>query len=258
MVNVKKQWRKRIIIGFLCLCAVVILLPPIALLSASCRDGFVGYADFFIWKPMYINAICRSIGIAFSVSALCTVFAIFAGYVFAKVSFPGKKIVFFLIIMLMLMPFQVTMLPHYILSKDIGIYDTPLALICPFVFLPMAYFFMAQSIKSVPDEILEAGRLETDSTFCIILKLVVPNVKPGILCTFLLVFTESWNQVSEPQVLMETLSKMPLAAILHAFDGVEPVMLAAVVFFIGTPLFLFLLCSDALEAEMIFGKIKAE
>lgn len=253
---VKKRWIDWIVIAFLCICAMVILLPLVMLAAKSCQDSFSGYADFFIWKPMYLNALCRSMVIAFTVSCLCTIFAIFAGYVFAKVSFRGKNIVFFIIVMLMIMPFQVTLLPHYILSKDIGIYDTLLALICPYVFMPFAFFFMTQNIKSVSNEIIEAGRLETNSTFCIIMKLVAPNVKPGILCTFLLVFTESWNQVSEPQVLMETASKMPLASILHAFETVDPVMYVAGVFFIGTPLLLFLLCSDSLETEIIFGNLK--
>lgn len=216
---VKKTWISRLVVAFLCVFAAGILLPLLLFFKESCRDGF-------------------------------------SGYVFAKAAFRGKNIFFFIIVILMIMPFQVTLLPHYILLKDIGIYDTPFALICPFVFMPVAYFFMTQSIKSISNEIIEAGRIETDSTFCIIVKLVASNVKPGIMCTFLLMFTESWNQVSEPSVLMKTASKMPLASILNAFETIDTVMYATGVFFIATPLILFLLCSDALESEIALGGLK--
>ena len=119
---------------------------------------------------------------------------------------------FFIYIVVMMMPFQVTLLPQYIVSRDWGIYDTPAALILTGIFSAFGTFILTQILKIMPDDMIEAAKLETGSTLRLLWYVVLPNLRGGIVCLFVLQFTELWNMVAEPLVLMETELKMPLAA----------------------------------------------
>ena len=176
------------------------------------------------------------------------VVSVLAAYVFAKVKFHGSGVLFFIYIVVMMMPFQVTLLPQYIVSRDWGIYDTPAALILPGIFSAFGTFILTQIIKTMPDDMIEAAKLETGSTLRLIWYVILPNLRGGIVCLFVLQFTELWNMVAEPLVLMETELKMPLAAML---DGTgESAALAATVVFLVLPLLLYLLFSDTLREKM--------
>ena len=95
---------------------------------------------------------------------------------------------------------------------------------------------------------IEAAKLETGSTLLLLWHVIIPNLRGGIVCLFVLQFTELWNMVAEPLVLMETELKLPLAAMLTYRD--EPVALSATVVFLVLPLMLYLLFSDVLREEM--------
>ena len=228
--------------------AVVTVLPIALTVTRSFEVGLVGYSDFFLWKPYHLRLFCNSLLIA-SVGATGNVIvSVLAAYVFAKVKFRGSGVLFFLYIIVMMMPFQVTLLPQYIVSRDWGIYDTPAALILPGIFSAFGTFVLTQILKTMPDDMIEAAKLETSSTLRLIWHVVLPNLRGGIVCLFVLQFTELWNMVAEPLVLMETELKMPLAAMLNGNS--EPAALAATVVFLVLPLLLFLTFSDVLREEM--------
>ena len=168
---------------------------------------------------------------------------------FAKVRFRGRGFLFYLYIIVMMMPFSVTLLPQYILSREIGIYDTPLSMILPGIFAPFAAFLLTQMMKSIPDEILEAVRLETDSTWCLLWYVLIPTVRPGIVCAATLVFAEYWNAVAEPLVLMESAEQLPMAVVLDTVGGADAAAYTAVILFCAVPLFLF----SYFEAEIMEG-----
>lgn len=228
--------------------AVVTVLPIALTVTRSFEVGLVGYSDFFLWKPYYLRLFCNSLLIA-SVGAVGNVIvSVLAAYVFAKVKFRGNGVLFFVYIVVMMMPFQVTLLPQYIVSRDWGIYDTPAALILPGIFSAFGTFILTQILKTMPDDMIEAAKLETSSTLRLIWHVILPNLRGGIVCLFVLQFTELWNMVAEPLVLMETELNMPLTAMLNGNS--EPAALAATVVFLVLPLLLFLTFSDVLREEM--------
>ena len=228
----------------LCLCALFAVSPLILAAAASLRSGLSVFADFYLWKPSLLHAMTNSILISFAASAGTIAVSVFAAYVFAKVKFRGRDFLFYLYIIVMMMPFQVTLLPQYIVSKRFELYDTPLALILPGIFAPFAVFLLAQIMKSVPDEVIEAVRLDTSSTFVVITRIVVPAAKPGIICAWVLSFTEQWNAVAEPLILLETRERFPLAVILNHASGDDVLCFAAVVMFAVIPLLLFALFEE--------------
>ncbi len=243
---VRRRVSELLLTVFLLAAALLVLSPVILVGVFSFGTGASAYADFFVWEPSYLHALTNSVVIAFASSCGAIVTAVLAAYVFAKVRFRGREVLFYLYIIVMMMPFQVTLLPQYMASKTMRIYDTPLALILPGIFAPFAVFLLTQVMKSVPDELIEAARLDTSSTWRVILHILVPAIRPGIVCAWVLVFTEQWNAVAEPLILMETREKYPLAVVLNevrALDAGSGMTLpfAATVAFAVIPLLLFLI-----------------
>ena len=103
-----------------------------------------------------------------------------AGYAFAKFRFPFRNSLFFLYIVFMMLPFIVTLVPNEIVIRRLGLMDTTAALVLPGVFAPFGAFLMRQVIASVPDSLIEAGRLEGANQMHILFRLVLPQCKSGI------------------------------------------------------------------------------
>lgn len=233
----------------LCVAAIIMIFPAIMILLRSFENGVSTYIDFYIWEPKYLHALSKSLVISLGASIGTVIVSTMAAYVFSKVKFKGRDVLFYLYIIVMMMPFQVTLLPQYMVSKSLGIYDTALSLILPGIFSPFATFLLTQVMKSVPNEIIEAARIDTSSTWKILLKIIIPSIKPGIICAWVLSFTEHWNAVAEPLILMETHSKYPLAVLLDSVSAESTLGFAAVVMFAVLPLLLFLL----FETEVMEG-----
>lgn len=228
--------------------AVMFVLPAAAAVISSLRDGFKPYFDFFVWKPYYLRALAVSMLLAFVSSAGSVAVSVLAAYVFSQCSFRGRGLLFYLYIIVMMMPFQVTLLPQYIVSRFLHIYDTPAAMILPAVFSPFAAFLLTQIMKSVPRDSIEAARLDTQSTLKIILRVIAPQMKGGIICAWVLTFTEQWNAVAEPLVLLKTKENYPLAVVLSKGDQ-GTFSLAATAIFMLLPLGLYLM----FENEILEG-----
>jgi len=219
--------------------AIVMILPVFLTVFFSFENGFSAYMDFYIWKPTYLKALLNSVMISMSVSVGTIVVSVMAAYVFAKVKFRGSNLLLYLYVIVMLMPFQVTLLPQYLVSKGLSLYDTHGALILPGIFAPFAVFLLTQVMKSIPNEQIEAVRLDTDSTGRLLISVLLPQIRPSIICTWVLVFTEHWNSVAEPLILLETREKYPLAVMLNEGNTGEGFILAATVIFMVLPLLLF-------------------
>jgi len=253
----KKTWADVILTLFLLSAAIVAAFPVVYTAGHSFIPDFAGYPDFFVWKPLYLRAFLNSALIAGAASLGSAAVALFAAYVFAKVKFFGSGVLFYLYVIVMMMPFQVTLLPQYIVSKRLSVYDTPAALILPGIFMPFAVFLLAQIIKTVPDYLIESARLETKSTFTIITKIILPQAKTGLICLIVLNFTEYWNMIAEPLVLMETVSKFPLSVrIPEMLAKGDAGAAAASVVFLAPPLLLYLFFRDEIADGLAGYKLK--
>lgn len=231
------------------LIALVVVLPVVTVIISSFKDGLRGYSDFFVWNPEMLKALLNSIIIAVCTSTGTVIISFTAAFVFAKLRFKGKNLLFYIYIIVMMMPFQVTLLPQYMAAKAIHTYDTQLGMILPGIFAPFSVFLLTQIMKTVPDDIIEAARLDTDSSVRILTRVIAPTMRPGIICAWVLCFTEQWNMVAEPLILMETESKYPLSVMLSKLTPGEAVAFAATTVFILLPLFLY----GLFESEIIEG-----
>ncbi len=246
-----KKWWKIVAGIYIILVVVLMLFPIIMILLRSVGIDFKqinfdvsGYLDFLIWKPLYFNAYIRSAFVAILSTIGNLVVSIPVAYIFAKVKFRGKSFIFMIYIVLMVMPFQVTLLPQYISVKRLGIYDTLYALVLPGIFSTFSVFLITQNIKTMPDDIIEAASLDTSNVMKVIYYIIIPSVRPCIVCSSILIFSEMWGQIAEPLVLIESENLYPLAVLLNSEKTFSIYEFATVVMFLFPPVMLFLLCND--------------
>ena len=208
------------------------------------------YFEALVATPSFLPMYWNSVLVAGSVTAAQAVFSLAAAFALRMCRFRGRGLLRFLYIAVMLMPFQVTLLPNYILIKRLGLYDTFWALILPGVFAPLAVFLLIQFLKSVPEELVEAGLLETSSPVRILKDIVAPAVRPGWIAAMLLVFAEHWNLVEQPLILLKEEWRYPLSLALGMEGRVSlPVLFAGAVVYMAPMLILYRM----FEEELLTG-----
>lgn len=180
------------------------------------------YYKVFLSQSQYLRRFWTSLVLSLCIALLQMLVSVFAGYSFAKCKFPEKNFLFFLLIIWMIMPLQVTLVPNFIMLDSMGLLNTYYALALPMIFVPLGTFIMTQSFKAVPNEILEAARLDGSNTLSVILRIMLPMSKSGLVCTALLSFLDGWNMVEQPIVYLEELSQYPLAVALASFSPESP------------------------------------
>ncbi|TCC58736.1 carbohydrate ABC transporter permease [Kribbella pittospori] len=122
------------------------------------------------------------------------------GYVFAKMDFPGKRIAFVAVLSTLMVPFFVRMLPIYSIFASLGWIDSYQGLIVPFLMDAYGIFLMRQFIKPLPDELIEAARVDGAGEFRIYLRVILPQCKPALAVLGLFTFVFQWNEFLWPLI----------------------------------------------------------
>lgn len=168
-----------------------------------------------------------------------------AGYAIAKGSFRGKYFIFLLILATMMVPFQIIVVPLYILMLKIKLYDTRLALILPVMANGYSIFLMIQYMKSIPDELLDAARIDGCNEFKIMWQIVLPLCKPVLAALAVLNFLWNWNSFLWPLIALEDMNKFTIpigiAFYQQQFTAYYGTMMAAATVAIIPVLILFIL-----------------
>lgn len=151
--------------------------------------------SLYYWNSIKISVICVA-------GDLLT--SSMAGYAFAKLNFKGRDIIFMIYLIAMMIPFQVIMVPQFIMFKWMGIYNTHWALILPKLFTPLGTFMMRQYFMSLPQELIEAGRIDGMGEFGIFFKIMLPLAKPVIATLSILSFVWRWNDYEAPLVFLSS------------------------------------------------------
>lgn len=132
-------------------------------------------------------------------------------WAFARFSFPGKRLLFTLYVILMLLPFQVTMLPSYLVLDRLHLMNTHAAVILPAVFSTFPVFLMYRGFSSIPKECLEAAKIDGAGELKTFLYIGVPLGSTGILTSLVLGFLECWNLIEQPLAFLAEPSLWPLS-----------------------------------------------
>lgn len=174
-------------------------------LWANLRGVFT-YSDGVFWRWMG-NSAWYSLASALGAA----VFATAAGYGFAKYDFRGKSAMFGIILGAIAVPTTALAIPTYLLFSKIGVVDTPWAVILPSLVNPLGIYLMrAYVADSVPDTIVEAGRMDGASEVSIFLRLALPMTVPGFITVFLFSLVSTWNNYFLPLVMLNNPKLYPV------------------------------------------------
>lgn len=189
-----------------------------------------------IYFKMFWNSAALAVGTALAQGVV----SLLVGFALAKGRIRGGKALLFLYISVMLMPFQVTLLPNYMAIRWLGLYNTGWALALPGIFAPLGVFLIYQFLRSMPDELLDAAKLDTNSYFALLWRIVLPSVQPGMITLLVLSFTESWNMVEQPLLYLTDPEKYPLSLALNNLTVPDAsLVFAAAVLYLLPVLFLY-------------------
>lgn len=183
--------------------------------------------------------------------------AVPAAWAFARYQFPGKRRLFFLYIILMIMPFQVTMVSSYIILDRLHITDSHLAIIIPAMFSTFPVFIMTKFFKDIPEAMVEAARIDGASEKQIFFYIGLPLGASGIVSIFVLGFLEGWNAIEQPLTFLRSKSLWPLSLYMTSItaERVGVAFVASVIVMIPSVL-IFLYGQQYLEQGIVASGIK--
>jgi len=200
---------------------------------------------------------------SFFVSVVSTVvqiiFATMAAYPLAKNDFPGKNVIFSLVVGSLLFVPQVTSVPQYIIIANFKLINSYWALILPALGTSMGLFLLKQFMEQIPLSIIESARLDGASEFRIVFSLIFPNVKPAWLTLAIFTFQATWNTTGTSFIFDEQLKMLPTALgqlSLSSAIGRMGVSMAAAVILMVPPILLFVVSQSNVVKTMAFAGIK--
>lgn len=155
-------------------------------------------------EPIIFRWTLNSLIVATSVTLAQIFLCAMAGYSLAKKKFPGSKILFSIYIASMMIPGQVTLVPLYILVSKLNMINTYAGLILPAIAAPFGVFMMRQFMLSVPNEIIEAARIDGAGEFKTFMKIVIPISKPAMAVLAIFTFVGQWNSFLWPLIVANT------------------------------------------------------
>lgn len=265
--------------------SLLILFPILILLSGSLMDTyelktcltpiFAGNEDFIKWNlmpdyptfsnygrllfltPQFFVLFFNSVKIVGLILAGQFLVAVPAAWAFAVYRVKGGSVLFAGYIVLMLLPFQVTMLSHYLVLHRLSLLNTHAALILPAVFAAFPVFLSYGGFRGIPRQLFEAARIDGAGEFMIFIKIGLPLGKGGMLSAMVLGFLESWNMIEQPMAFLEDKALYPLSLYLPEITWERAgFAFAASVITLIPAVFVFLLGQDYLEQGIVFSGLK--
>lgn len=227
LINKRKIQTVFLVLFFTILCLIV-LIPFISILLTSFKDSslmirngfnlkmnaemftldnykhiFTGEHDYFLWfKNSIVLTTFQTISTLF-VSA-------WVGYGFATYDFKGKNLLFICVLIVMMIPFEILMLPLYreIISFDLT--NKYIGIILPYMAHPIAIFFFTQFLKGIPKDIIDSGRIDGCSEYGIFIRIIVPMMKPALAAMAIFIGMTSWNNFLWPLLVINDIHKYTL------------------------------------------------
>ena len=220
---------------------------------------FEHYRDLFVTQGMG-----RYMWNSFALATLATLLALFftvpAGYAFAKLRFKGRDRVFQLLVAALVVPAQIGTLPLFLMLKSMGLVNTYAGALVPWLASIFGLFLVRQYSLSIPDEMLEAARIDGASEGQIFRRVVLPTLQPIIVTLALFVFLGSWNDFLWPLIILTDQSNYTLPVALAALsrEHVQDIelMMAGAVVTVAPVLILFLALQRFYIRGMLAGSVK--
>lgn len=181
-------------------------IPPDWLPNPPTLDNFEG----LFGKAPALRWLFNSSFVAVATTVGTVLFATMAGYAFAKRRFPGDKLLFWVVMALLVVPFEVKLIPLFEMAAHLGMIDSYAGLILPAVSAPFSVFLMKQFMTTLPSEIFDAARIDGAGELSVFWRIVVPLAAPGITVLTIFAFIDSWNAFLWPVIVTRSLEMRTL------------------------------------------------
>ena len=222
----KQKWTVFSILGLLILLvfAAICIAPFIYMVIMSFTQSTtlmlhwsdINFGDFtnfnyVLEKTGFIRALTNSVIVVFCSCLFNCIIASMAAYGFAKKKFPGNKMIFRMYLLTLMIPGQVTIIPRFMLFKSMGLYNTLWSCILPFWFSTTAIFMLRQFYIGLPNDLMEAAKIDGAGHFRIFLQVLMPLTKPAMITLVILAFIGSWNEYLSPLIFITKQEKYTVA-----------------------------------------------
>ena len=149
------------------------------------------------------------------------VFATLSGYAFAKLEFPFKNVLYLLLLTTLMMPSTALIIPLYLQLKNLGLLNTQSGLLVLYISgsAPFSMFLMRAFFQTLPDELVEAARVDGSSELTIFLRVILPLARPGIATVVIFQFLQTWNEFLMANTVLQNTDKLPLQPVLFTLTG---------------------------------------
>lgn len=224
-----------IIFIILAIGAVAMIAPLLWMLSTSVKQKIDVFALPPVWIPKdpqwgkyleiwtagpLLSGIKNSVIIALSVTVVGTFTSSLAAFSFAKLKFPGKNAIFLGLLTALMIPYPAVMIPQFMMFSKIGWVDTLLPLIVPGLFGNIVMiFFLRQYLLSVPNEVIEAAKIDGSSYFRLFSTITFPLIKPAVAAQLILWFMGIWNDYLAPIIYLTSPEKQTLQLVIANFNA---------------------------------------
>lgn len=259
------------------LIALLFFLPTIYTLIGSFMDPVQVGTDGLQWIPnafnlqqyyslvtdknQYFAFLTNSVLIVTIIIGLQLALGISTAFALAKLKVPYKKVLLLILLLTVLMPLQVTMVPNYIFFEKmehffhIKILNTYASLILPGGFSAFGILMLKQFIEGIPDDIIEAARIEGAGTVRILLQIIIPVLKPAIHALIVLTFIDNWNMIEAALVFVSDEKLWPLSAYLEQiYQTNHQLYYAGAVLYLVPAAFIFIKGEQYLERGFLMGE----
>lgn len=202
----------------------------------------------------------NSVILAFCATILSLSFNVMAGYAFAKLRFKGRDAMFNSLLSALIIPAQVGMMPIFLLLKTFGLVNTYAGALVPWIASVFGIFMVRQFSQSIPDEMIEAARVDGANEFQIFTKLIIPNLTPILVTLGLFTFLGSWNDFMWPLIILTDNQSytLPVALAVLSREHVQDseLMMAGAVITVLPVLILFLVLQKYYMRGLLAGSVK--
>jgi len=206
------------------------------------------YKRLLIDNPKFLLLFWNSVLLVVPIIAGQAIIAALASYALGKLRFRGRDPLFLIYVLTMLMPFQVTLVPNYMMADRLGLLGSYSAIILPGIFSAFGVFMLRQFMLHIPYTYLEAAKMDGAGQLRIFWTIMMPMVRPGMAALIILLFVDYWNMVEQPLIFLDEL-KQPLSIYLSRITAGEQGVAFAASMLYMTPMVLLFLYAETYFIE---------
>ena len=182
---------------------------------------FSQYVTGLVKSPAYLIKFWNSVLLVVPIVLFQVAIAALAAYSFTRWRGKVRSLIFFFYVILMLMPYQVTLVPNYLVAERLGTLNSRWAIILPGIFAPFSVFLLTKFMRRIPYALIESAKIDGAGEWQIFTRICLPQCRSALFSIAILVFIDYWNMVEQPIVLLSDAEKQPLSVYLSSINAGE-------------------------------------